>query len=253
MAFDKKRISADFGRAAESYEANARLQRRVAYELLGRTQGKIKPGGLVADLGSGTGFIRKRLAAEGVECRVAELDISYDMCRVSGGMAVTGDIGSMPFADGVFDYVISASALQWVADLPKAAAEIARVLKKGGRGWIATFGPGTLRELREALDAAGYARLSPFPGAMEIFGAFSGAGFRDVKISSQIITYHYSGLMELAENLKSIGAGRRPGASANSGLMTKSRLARIEKEYSRLFPATPDLPATWEVLYVGVG
>jgi ubiquinone/menaquinone biosynthesis C-methylase UbiE len=47
----------------------------------------------------------------------------------------TGDVTTLPFEAGSFDAVTSRFCLMFLPDIPKAAAEIARVLKPGG--WVA--------------------------------------------------------------------------------------------------------------------
>ena len=87
------------------------------------------------DLASGTGDIAALLAARGV--RVVGLDITHRMLQLARGrlptvMFVTGDMVSLPFGDAMFDIVTTGYGLRNVPDLPKAIAEIARVLKPHG-------------------------------------------------------------------------------------------------------------------------
>ena len=57
------------------------------------------------------------------------------------------------FADGAFDAVVANYMLYHVPDRPRAFAEIARVLRPGGRLFATTNGPNNLRELRELIAA----------------------------------------------------------------------------------------------------
>jgi demethylmenaquinone methyltransferase / 2-methoxy-6-polyprenyl-1,4-benzoquinol methylase len=92
-----------------------------------------EPRGL--DLACGTGDIAALLATRSV--RVVGLDITHRMlqlaqARHSNITFVTGDMLSLPFADAMFDIVTTGYGLRNVPDLPKAIAEIARVLKPQG-------------------------------------------------------------------------------------------------------------------------
>jgi SAM-dependent methyltransferase len=104
---------------------------------------RVRPGLLVLDLGSGTGF-PAILAAEvvGPEGTVVGIDLAESMLAVATRKAQklglqqvsfrTGDVTSLPFETGSIDAVISRFCLMFLPDIPKAAAEIARVLKPGG-------------------------------------------------------------------------------------------------------------------------
>lgn len=57
------------------------------------------------------------------------------------------DADKIPFPDGAFDMVIANHMLYHVRNLPKTLGEIRRVLKKGGRLYCTTIGPGHMKEL----------------------------------------------------------------------------------------------------------
>jgi SAM-dependent methyltransferase len=99
-------------------------------------------GATVLDYGCGNGNFSMMLAARGA--RVFGIDISpklIEQARVSAAMIgrngnspefVVGDAHHTPFDDAMFDYVVGNGALHHL-DLEKAFAEVARVLKWGGR------------------------------------------------------------------------------------------------------------------------
>jgi len=99
-------------------------------------------GAAVLDYGCGDGHFSLRLAMRGA--RVAGVDISpklIELARVSASKAelngsspqfIVGDAHHTPFDDNSFDYVFGNGALHHL-DLDRAYAEIARVLKPGGR------------------------------------------------------------------------------------------------------------------------
>ncbi len=64
--------------------------------------------------------------------------------------AVCADIEQLPLADESVGLVWSNLALQWVNDLPRVIRDLHRVLAPGGLLMFSTFGPDTLKELREA-------------------------------------------------------------------------------------------------------
>lgn len=99
-------------------------------------------GATMLDYGCGGGRFSIVLARRGA--RVFGVDISPQLiaqarataakCGLDGNTPqfVTGDAQHLPFPDALFDYVVGNGALHHL-DLDKAYAEIARVLKPGGR------------------------------------------------------------------------------------------------------------------------
>jgi SAM-dependent methyltransferase len=89
----------------------------------------------VLDLGAGNGWLARRLAAGGREVTALDADASdtglggLDDARVR---RVRAELEALPLADGSFDVVVAAAALHYAVDLPRALAEIARVLRPAG-------------------------------------------------------------------------------------------------------------------------
>lgn len=107
---------------------------------------RLRAGQHVLDLGSGTGY-PALLAAQvvGPQGSVIGIDLAESMLTAAGSKAKklglanvtfhTGDVTSLPFETGSFNAVTSRFCLMFLPEIPKAAAEIARVLKPGG--WLA--------------------------------------------------------------------------------------------------------------------
>jgi SAM-dependent methyltransferase len=82
------------------------------------------------------------------------------LTRARGLAALQADIEALPFADGVFDCVLANRVLYHVRNLGEGLAQIARVLRPGGRLVAVTYSDHHLAELNAPL---GYAlRPSPF-------------------------------------------------------------------------------------------
>ena len=104
---------------------------------------RLRAGMQVLDLGSGTGY-PALLAAQtvGSTGSVVGLDLAEQMVAVAERKAKrlglgnvtfqTGEVTSLPFGASSFDAVTSRFCLMFLPEIPKAAAEIARVLKPGG-------------------------------------------------------------------------------------------------------------------------
>ena len=108
---------------------------------------RLRAGMQVLDLGSGTGY-PALLGAQtvGPSGSVIGLDLAEKMLIVARRKATalglanmtfrTGDVTRLPFEANSFDAVTSRFCLMFLPEIPKAAAEIARVLRPGG--WVAT-------------------------------------------------------------------------------------------------------------------
>ena len=100
-----------------------------------------QPGELVLDAGCGTGMIAHRYFRPGL--RLVCLDLSHnslrhlrETLRPRVACCVRGDLRALPVADGVFDQVLCANALQHLPDPAgrrAAFAELGRVVRPGGR------------------------------------------------------------------------------------------------------------------------
>jgi SAM-dependent methyltransferase len=138
---------------AAAYDRFTRLallgRRRQVYAALAALSGAA-PGDRVLDVGSGTGALTTALAARvGPEGQVTGVDPSEPMVAFARRSApphiryAVHPAESLPFADGVFDAVASALVLHHVdADRRgEALAEMARVLRPGGRLLLVDFRP----------------------------------------------------------------------------------------------------------------
>jgi ubiquinone/menaquinone biosynthesis C-methylase UbiE len=139
--------------------------------------------GRVLDVGCGTGRVTAALAARGakawgVDPSRAMLDVARSRVPRTAGLR-QGRAEALPFRDGWFD-----AAVCWLTvhlwDSPRGFAEVARVLRPGGRVVIATFDPTHfdafwLNRLFPAIERIDRERF-PTPGALE--AELAGAGFR---------------------------------------------------------------------------
>jgi len=92
------------------------------------------PGSSLLDVGCGTGWFTRCFAAAGLNA--VGLDINAEMVEFARQQSrediafAQADACSLPFADQSFDQVISVTALCFVADWPRAIAEIVRVTRR---------------------------------------------------------------------------------------------------------------------------
>jgi demethylmenaquinone methyltransferase / 2-methoxy-6-polyprenyl-1,4-benzoquinol methylase len=162
----------------------------------------VRPGDRVLDACCGTGDLA--VAAERAGGRVTGLDFSPAMLERARRKSATvewieGDVLALPFEDGAFDTVTVGFGIRNVADLDAGLAELARVVRPGGRlGCLEITQPrGALRPFfrlwfdrlvpllgRVLPGGAAYtylpASVRRFPGPEDLAAALERAGFGGV-------------------------------------------------------------------------
>src|SRR5207244_7586759 len=104
----------------------------------------------VLEVGGGEGELAERIRELGVDVvGVDQSDRMVELQRSKGIDARVGDVQALPFADGEFDVGLAAWMLYHVPDLDRGLAELARVLKPGGRLVAVTNAEEHLQELWE--------------------------------------------------------------------------------------------------------
>lgn len=105
---------------------------------------ELEPGQRVLDLAAGTGVSTAELQRSGAEAIAC--DFSLGMLRAGRANRqrrlvrfVAGDGTRLPFADQAFDAVTISFGLRNIADVPAALAEMARVVRPGGRLVVCEF------------------------------------------------------------------------------------------------------------------
>lgn len=220
---------------------------------------RLRQGQQVLDLGSGTGYPAV-LAAQvvGPQGKVIGVDLADDMLAAARRKAAklgfsnvefrTGDVTTLPFPSGSFDAVTSRFCLMFLPEIPKAVAEIARVLKPGGYLAAAVWAaPEKNPYLRIPMDvikqlielpppdpqAPGIFRLAK-PG--DLMGMVQQAGLSglseeefvaDVQLTSG--REYFSSLMEIAAPIQNLFAKLSPPQQAEA----EKRIVQAVEQYRR--------------------
>ncbi len=262
QATDKRQVRRSFERAARGYDAAAVLQREICDRMLERLDYiRLRPQAIL-DAGCGTGYGLRALAKRYPGAALAGLDIAHSMLQAgraaapwwrrlaagrSAPLHVCGDLEALPLRAGWAGLVWSNATLQWVSGLPRAFAEVHRVLAPGGLFMFSTFGPDTLKELRAAFAGDGHTHTNRFTDLHDIGDLLLEGGFANPVMDMEVITLTYGEPLAAMRDLKAIGAhnvttgrargltGRRAWSAALSRLEAGRRDGRI--------------PVTFEVIY----
>lgn len=233
--FDARKIREDFSDAAPHYDEQASLQQYVLGELAARMLPLLPARALLLDAGCGTGRFARQY---GEPHDVTQFDTALPMCRQARlqAPAIAAAVETLPFKNRVFDGVFCSLVLQWVNQNHLALEEMRRVLKSGGVMAVSSFGPDTLKELRESFAVVdAYPHVSSFAPLPEC-------------THREIVTEHYPDLPSLMRHLKAIGA-RNKLQHRRKSLMTRAQMQRVERHYGAHYASPLGLPVTWEIRY----
>lgn len=253
---DKRSARRSFERAAPAYDEAAVLQREIAARMLERLEYVRLEPSLVLDLGAGTGYAIDALRRRYRKARILALDFALGMLQqarrrgtwLNRPRCICADAETLPFGDASLDLVFSNATLQWCNDLPGTFEGLLRVLRPGGLLMFTTFGPDTLKELREAWAAAdGFTHVSPFADMHDVGDALVRACFTDPVIDAERLTVTYGSVRDLMRDLKVLGA-HNATAARRRGLTGRRRLAAMEQAYE-VHRCEGRLPASYEVVY----
>ena len=133
------RFDAEAARRTEAAYTTPELvaQRREVLRLLA-----LQPGESVLDIGSGPGFLAAEMAAAiEPDGRVFAVDPSESMRELARSRNTaleirSGSAEALPLPDDAVDVAVATQVLEYVPDVPRALAEMYRVLKPGGRALI---------------------------------------------------------------------------------------------------------------------
>ncbi len=256
---DKVLVRQAFNRAAPHYDEAAVLQHEIAERLLDRLDFLRVSPEQIYDIGAGTGYLSRGLAARYSDAHITSLDLAHGMSQQARQnfdtgdalrqSVVCGDAEALPLATDSSDMLFSSSTIQWCNDLKQAFEEFSRVLKPEGLIMFSTFGPDTLKELRQSwAEVDDEVHVNAFIDMHDIGDIMKDTGFKMVILDTEDITLTYETVTALMKDLKMIGAH-----NVNSGrsrvLTSPAKIKKLMAAYEKFRDDDGRLPATYEVVY----
>lgn len=254
-----RQVRQNFSAHARDYDCYAKVQKIVVNGLMNRLSTDHLHNRIALDLGTGTGELAKKLREREPEITIFVADIAHAMTcsaadHVENVFAFDADAESLPLGDETIGLLLSASMYQWVNDIPRAFAEVQRVLQPDGLFAFALFGAGTLHELRDSYAAALLEKeetiqshMQKFPGLEDVAAALRCAGLT-IELESVDEVEEHPDVAHLLRGLKRIGA-QNAASNRPAGLSGRRTTERMMALYQERYGRNGSIPATYQVIY----
>lgn len=244
---DQERVRRRFSQAARTYDNHAEAQKQICAHLarlLARyTTSRFKR---TLEIGCGSGGFTRLLRQQ---CQIEEWVLN-DLCETwqeaiealfpsAPPTFLAGDAEAIPFP-GTFDLIASASALQWMRDLPRFLHKLSTSLSPRGILAFNTFAPDNLREIKE-LTGVGLS----YPTACQLREWLS-ADFHIIHEEAGSISLTFRHPLDVLRHLK------YTGVTANAASpWTRGKQERFCRDYQRRFArADEGVTLTYRPVYI---
>lgn len=203
---DVKRVGSRFASASATYDVNASAQRSIALRLadIATADGPVKAGGRVLEIGQGTGLFTRAYVRGLRPERIDFVDLypTPEFHFAPEENYFTADAETwLEDCHTQYDYILSASSIQWFCNPERFFRNSAARLAAGGKLVCSTFLKGTLGEL----DAV---RPSPMLYVSESeLRRLASRYFETVSVSTEDIVIEFDSPREAILHLKRTGVG----------------------------------------------
>jgi malonyl-CoA O-methyltransferase len=246
MTAFSQRVRGAFARHAADYDAQAALQRGIAWRLA-RLCRELPPppaGAPRADLGAGSGLLSRALRHHCpalADAPLLQLDLCPDLLDrnpLASNRRVWDLNQGLPADLGGAGLLVSSFALQWLEAPARELERWGRALAPGG--WLAVAVPtgGSFPQWRQAASAAGVPCTAlALPEAEALSQAAAAAGLRTSRRLRLRFSRPSRGALASLRRLRDLGAG-----ASRTAPLSPTQLRRLLRHW----PA--DTSLTWEVL-----
>ena len=248
MSFDanrhKREERAGYNLIAARYAESAALRAGLNAALIGAAD--LRPGQAVLDLASGPGVLARAAALRTAEGFVVASDIAEQALAEGRRRAAeanlqfaAADAERLTFRDAAFDRVLCGLGLMFFPDVPRALAEMRRVLKPGGRAVFSVWGEEAraplvacaLQCIRRILPPPKAERLSPFRfGSRDLLTrTLAAAGFAEVDVHVHVLSCAFDSSQAYWQAFRDLAGG----AAAGLARLPEATLARLGDEVAQ--------------------
>ena len=247
--FAKEMVAKSFGDAAESYDEFAKIQHRIAAQLLSQCPSDVKHS--VLDLGCGTGYCLPVLEQRYSKAQITGADLSQGMLDFAQGsfpkfQYKIADAENLPFEPESFDLIFSNFAVQWCDDFSMVLSQAFNALKPGGHLLLSTLADGTLAELKQAWASVdNIQHVNNFESADDLEKAIDDSKFDVESISCHTELDFYDDIRGLTDSLKRIGAHNM--TQGRSKALTSAGKVKAFKVAMEAYREDEGLPASYNV------
>jgi biotin biosynthesis protein BioC len=247
---NKYLVKSRFTKSLKTYEQQADVQKYIA-EQLAKKAGEYLPASCnsLLEIGCGTGFLTRELLKRVSVKKLYLNDLVDEVAshfepfstQLNGDSLLTfipGDAEQVIFPNGV-NGVLSASALQWMVDLPAFFQKVNHALLPDGLFIFNTYGPSNFQEIRQLIGTG-----LPYPGMNQLREMLQHS-FEVTEAFEENHTRHFDSPCLVLRHLQ------QTGVTATDGSFTwnKQKLQSFERDYFRLFSKDGKVTLTWQVYY----
>jgi malonyl-CoA O-methyltransferase len=250
-----ERLGANFGKVADHYHQNARLQKQVALDLARQFElMQLRPNTFL-DLGCGSGFVMDALADYFPGASYCGVDLSLEMLGLCNNdvflmSRVVADAHCLPFSHHSFECVVSNLMLQWSTDIKSLLAETHRVLVEGGMFLATTLGAGSFPELRAACEQVGQSMpTNPMVDLHDLGDLMYHSGFSESVTSSIEYTLMFDSPEAVLAHFKKLGAHTKMPNRASESTLSYQAYKRLLEVYVQYESEGGKFPLTYQVIF----
>ncbi|MFV9875528.1 MAG: class I SAM-dependent methyltransferase [Rickettsiales endosymbiont of Dermacentor nuttalli] len=251
--FNKKLLYKRRNRIAANFYLHDFLIKTVTEDLIDRLRDFNRDFLDILDLGCHT----KQLLKAQNNKNIIHFDCATKMLKnsISNKAKIIGDVEWLPFANNIFDLVLSVFNLHFANDLVGALIQLKNTLKTNGIIIASILGRKTLHELCQVLLEAEIAtgigvspHIIPFADIKDIGSVLQRVGFGLPVIDSYVITVTYNDIIQLMYDLRYMGETNILYNNSRNYL-GKKVLSKADEIYKNKFADNENkIKATFEII-----